>query len=85
MIVGLFRKGLSVVIESVEFGDNRFRYEVYFVEDSNVKLVFFGGEGYVDFRIGLFLYVLGYNDFLIREIIFFNYWDKEFIVIDIFI
>lgn len=54
MIVGSFRKGLSVVIESVEFGDNRFRYEVYFVEDSNVKLVFFGGEGYVDFRIGLF-------------------------------
>lgn len=54
MIVGSFRKGLSVVIESVEFGDNRFRYEVYFVEDSNVKLVLFGGEGYVDFRIGLF-------------------------------
>lgn len=83
LIVGSPRKGLSAATESAESGDNRSRHEAYPVEDSNAKLVLSGGEGYVDFRIGLFLYVLGYNDLLIREITLSNYWDKEFIAFDI--
>lgn len=82
LIVGSPRKGLSAATESAESGDNRSRHEAYPVEDSNAKLVLSGGEGYVDFRIGLFLYVLGYNDLLIREITLSNYWDKEFIATD---
>lgn len=73
LIVGSPRKGLSAATESAESGDNRSRHEAYPVEDSNAKLVLSGGEGYVDFRIGLFLYVLGYNDLLIREITLSNY------------
>lgn len=71
MIVGSPRKGLSAATESAETSDNRSRHEAYPVEDSNAKLVLSGGEGYVDFRIGLltlFLFVLGYTDLLIREI-----------------
>lgn len=54
LIVGSPRKGLSAATESAESGDNRSRHEAYPVEDSNAKLVLSGGEGYVDFRIGLF-------------------------------
>lgn len=52
--IGSPRKGLSAATESSETGDNKSRHEAYPVEDSNAKLVLSGGEGYVDFRIGLF-------------------------------